>query len=132
LDLCQVRTWKRVLLLVYVLIVGGKLHLHQPTLSKRSAGTPYKRSVTEKNAGPGGPDTCWFSNSAADKYESINPGTGTVNSNNQYGDLVGWFPDKVTYYRSQGRAPFTEVEDDYKGGRIHSRVSGLCAASKRR
>lgn len=80
--------------------------IHRFTVTALPTTTSFSgRSVTERDAGGGGPDTCWFTGSAADKWEIITINTGTVNSNNQYGDLVGWYPDKVTYYRSQGRAP---------------------------
>ena len=63
------------------------------------------RSVTERDSGGGGPDTCWFQGSQVAKWETIDINTGTVDSQNQYGDQVGWDPNNVLYYRAQGRAP---------------------------
>jgi hypothetical protein len=63
-------------------------------------------SVREKDAGGGGPDTCWFSGSAFSPFTAITGGTWPVKTGNTWGfDYVGWFSTAVTYYRAQGRAP---------------------------
>lgn len=70
------------------------------------------RSVTERDPGGGGPDTCWWPGSAFAKFTAITGGTWAVGSvadghlKNEWGDdHVGWFKTAVDYYRAQGRAP---------------------------
>jgi len=64
------------------------------------------RTVTERDPGGSGPDTCYFNGSAFAPQTSISGGTWSVDANNQWGsDYVGWTPGAVTYYRDQGRAP---------------------------
>lgn len=64
------------------------------------------RTVTERDPGGGGPDTCWFPGSAVMPFEAITGGSWNVNTSNKWGnDSIGWSTGAVTYYRSQGRAP---------------------------
>jgi hypothetical protein len=64
------------------------------------------RVVTEEDPGGGGPDNCWFPNSAVAKSTSVTGGSWTVTTGNVWGsDYVGLSSDTVTYYRNQGRDP---------------------------
>lgn len=64
------------------------------------------RSVTERDPGGGGPDSCHFAGSVYGAFTAITGGTWAVGAGNVWGDdFVGWFPAAVTYYRAQGRAP---------------------------
>ena len=64
------------------------------------------RTVTERDPGGGGPDTCWFNGSNFAKFEAITGGTWAVGAANLWGeDNVGWFGTAVTYYRGQNRVP---------------------------
>jgi hypothetical protein len=62
------------------------------------------RVVGEDNPG-GATDTCWFQGSNRDYQNDVTGTNGNVNLSNQYGDLVGWNADAITYYRGQNRAP---------------------------
>jgi hypothetical protein len=64
------------------------------------------RTVTEQDPGGGGPDNCWFTNSAIPPITAITGGQWTVTASNTWGvDAVGLIPDVVNYYRAQGRDP---------------------------
>lgn len=64
------------------------------------------RSVTERDPGGGGPDSCHFNGATYAAFTAITGGTWAVGAGNVWGDdFVGWFPAAVTYYRNQGRAP---------------------------
>lgn len=81
------------------------LHNFKQTLTP--AGTSFVgRTVTEQDPGNGGPDTCYWTNSAWDPFDKVDGSTWTVTSGNQYKpDQVGYFPGVVAYYRNNGRAP---------------------------
>lgn len=80
-------------------------HLWKQTLQPGTADFST-RTVTERDPGGGGPDTCWFPGSAIRKFDAITGGTWTVAQGNKWGDdEVGWFTNAVTYYRQKGRAP---------------------------
>ncbi len=86
---------------------GGSVTIHRWQMTLTPGGTNFTgRSVTEQDAGGGGPDTCWFEGSTYAKWTAITGGTWAVGANNVWGDdFVGWFSAAVTYYRAQGRAP---------------------------
>jgi hypothetical protein len=64
------------------------------------------RSVHEWTDPPGGGyDSCWFLGSPYDQQTSVSNSTWTVAGDNSwFPDAVGWTPDPIQYYRSQGRA----------------------------
>lgn len=97
--------------------------LHRWNQTLTPFGGPYAgRSVTERNPGGGGPDTCYFPGSRFLPAVSITGGTWPVDSNNGWGaDYVGWTYAAVLYYREQGRAPCEttfgqDMEIDVPGG----------------
>ena len=64
------------------------------------------RSVTERDPGGGGPDSCWFNGSNFAAFTALTGGTWAVGAANLWGeDNVGWFGTAVTYYRAQMRVP---------------------------
>lgn len=94
---------------------AGGVHKWKQTLTPVTADFST-RTVTERDPGGGGPDTCWFDGSAYAKFEAITGGTWTVEAGNIWKhDYVGWFGTAVTYYRGKGRAPcgtsFTQKMD---------------------
>lgn len=71
-----------------------------------TGGSFEGRFVKEQDPGGGGPDTCWFPDSAIAPATSITGGRWEVGSVNQWGpDQVGWHSNAALYYRNQGRAP---------------------------
>ncbi|MGD9691315.1 MAG: hypothetical protein AB7G17_00565 [Phycisphaerales bacterium] len=86
---------------------GGSTTVHRWQMTLTPGTTNFQgRSVTEQDAGGGGPDTCWFNGSTYARWTAITGGTWVVGANNVWGDdFVGWFSAAVTYYRAQGRAP---------------------------
>ena len=97
--------------------------LHRWNQTLTPFGGPYAgRSVTERNPGGGGPDTCYFPGSRYFPAESITGGTWQVDSNGGWGaDYVGWTYQAVLYYRDHGRAPCEttfpqDMEIDVPGG----------------
>jgi hypothetical protein len=82
------------------------IHRWLQTLLPSLGGNFAGRTVTERDPGGGGPDTCWFPQSNYLKAEAITGGSWSVDANNTWGpDYVGWHYDAVVYYRNQGRAP---------------------------
>lgn len=86
---------------------GAATTIHRWQMTLTPGTTNFQgRSVTEQDAGGGGPDTCWFAGSTYAKWTAITGGTWAVGAGNVWGDdFVGWFSAAVTYYRAQGRAP---------------------------
>ena len=69
-------------------------------------GGNFVGRVVHEEDGGNGNDTCWFVDSQFAKFEAVTGGQWTVDANNKWGlDSVGWFPNSVTYYRNQQRAP---------------------------
>jgi hypothetical protein len=50
-------------------------------------------------------DNCYFPNSNIPYQHSVTGGEFWINTNNQYGDLLGWDSTAIDYYRSTNRAP---------------------------
>jgi hypothetical protein len=76
-------------------------------------------TVQEADAGNGS-DSCWFAGSSFAPFTGLSGGTWTVNADNTWGDdFVGWFPNPVTYYRTQGRAPCAST--------LHQQMTMMCS-----
>ncbi|HXI25834.1 MAG TPA: Ig-like domain-containing protein [Pyrinomonadaceae bacterium] len=83
----------------------GTLAMWNQTLQPTSTNFSG-RTVTERDPGGGGPDTCYFNGSIVPEFTHISGGTWPVSSGNAWGtDFIGWAPAAVLYYRENGRTP---------------------------
>jgi hypothetical protein len=60
--------------------------------------------------GGSGSDSCWFPGSIFPPWTAITGRTWSVDSDNWYEpDLIGWYTERINYYRASGRAPCHNV-----------------------
>ena len=105
--------------------VNSKVNLTQTVFYQTvsdSAGDSFSgQYLQEGNASPG-QDNCWFQGSSVAKSTSVTGGPPVpISTANQFSDTVGWPPNSVNYYRTNGRAPC--------GGTLYQALQIMCNAN---
>ena len=90
-------------------------------------GSYVDRTVTETDASTG-EDSCYFSTSSIAEitsFSSLGRAVSTsINSSDQWGDLVGWLPSNVSYYRTQAGLSKTTLPCGFV---LHQQMQFTCA-----